>query len=997
MEPRFGANFGDVRVHTGESAAQDSAALDANAFTIGQHIYFGRDKFQPQSAGGQELIAHELTHTIQQGAAVQSDITHRHAHVPVAEHVSPHPQRSWYDIPSPREYFAGKAAAIPGFTMLTVVIGYNPITNAKVERNAGNILRAAIQMIPGGTLITDALNSHGVFDAVSLWVSKQFETLKDIGSSIWQDVENFIKGFSLSDLTDLAGLWERAKAIVMRPADRVIAFAKSLKDDIVAFIKRTILGPIAAYARTTQGYTLLATVMGKDPITGEPVARDAESLLGAFLTFIGEDELWATMQKTKAVARAFAWFTGAVAALKGFVNEIPALFTEALKSLDVADIILIPRAFLKLAGVFGDFAVRFVNWGGNAVWTLLEIIFDVVSPGALVYIKKTGAALRRILRDPLPFVGNLVKAAKLGFNNFSDRFVDHLKEGIIDWLTGSLPGIYMPKAFSLVEIAKFAFSVLGLTWANIRQKLVTATSETVVKTLETGFALVVTLVRDGPAAAWDLIKEQLANLKDMVIGGITDFVLDMVAKKAIPKLISLFIPGAGFISAILSIYDTIMVFVNKIKQIVQDVSSFVDSIAAIAEGQIDAAAERVESALAGALSLAINFLAGFVGLGKVADKVMGVIDKIRKPIDKALDWLVNWIVTAAKKLGAFAAEKAGDVLDWWKEKLGFTNKAGETHTLQFIGAGDSAKLGIATTLTPVRDYLDQHPDKGTPDWNTADSVFTQAMQVVFGHAKKSETEQERRANIKKELAKVSAAFIKLGGTPPTDADYGSSTTPTYKNPAAVEVIVGKPVAGSKTGPWPQTRAGYKEVYDAQLTTATDPWVQMHIISEQLGGSGTDFDNLVPAPNSVNTGPFRSFEHNTVALAAAKAGAIRNRIWVEVQISGPKHAATGLVGKTGLYFWRGAKASPKWLKNETPSFSVSAPIPVPQLKGTRKLVLNFTSGTEMQRDFGLSASVASLVKEGRPYGSVAQFQTKMKTNGATTAQINAVLSRGPVLD
>ena len=56
------------------------------------------------------------------------------------------------------------------------------------------------------------------------------------------------------------------------------------------------------------------------------------------------------------------------------------------------------------------------------------------------------------------------------------------------------------------------------------------------------------------------------------------------------------------------------------------------------------------------LSLAINFLAGFAGLGKVADKVMGVINKIRAPIDKALDWLVNWIVTAAKKLGKFVAQ-----------------------------------------------------------------------------------------------------------------------------------------------------------------------------------------------------------------------------------------------------------------------------------------------------------------------------------------------------
>ena len=100
----------------------------------------------------------------------------------------------------------------------------------------------------------------------------------------------------------------------------------------------------------------------------------------------------------------------------------------------------------------------------------------------------------------------------------------------------------------------------------------------------------------------------------MVIGGITDFVVDMVVKKAIPKLIAMFIPGAGFISAILSIYDTIMVFVNKISKIIQVVTGFIDSIVAIASGAIGAAAKRVENSLAGLLSLAISFLAGFVGL-----------------------------------------------------------------------------------------------------------------------------------------------------------------------------------------------------------------------------------------------------------------------------------------------------------------------------------------------------------------------------------------------
>jgi len=394
---------------------------------------------------------------------------------------------------------------------------------------------------------------------------------------------------------------------VTRPIDRIIAFATALKDGIVKLVKDAILKPLAEFAKTTRGYPLLCTVMGKDPITGEAVPQDAETLLGAVMKFIGEEEIWNNMQKAKAIPRAFAWFKGAINALKGFVNEIPGLFMQTLRSLEIVDIILIPRAFLKLAGVFGNFAVRFVTWGATAVWNLLEIIFDVVSPGALAYIKKTGAALKSILKNPLPFVGNLVKAAKLGFSNFADHFLDHLKAGLIDWLTGSLPGIYIPKAFSLVEIVKFVLSVLGLSWANIRQKLVKATSETVVKAMETGFDIVVTLVRDGPAAAWDKIKEQLANLKDMVIGGITDFVVDMVVKKAIPKFIAMFIPGAGFISAILSIYDTVMVFVNKIKQIVAVVTGFIDSIVAIAGGAIGAAAQRVETALAGVLWEAAKF------------------------------------------------------------------------------------------------------------------------------------------------------------------------------------------------------------------------------------------------------------------------------------------------------------------------------------------------------------------------------------------------------
>jgi outer membrane protein OmpA-like peptidoglycan-associated protein len=66
MEPRFGHDFSQVRVHTGGRAAESAMAVNARAYTAGQNIVFGANEYQPQSNGGKRLLAHELTHTVQQ-------------------------------------------------------------------------------------------------------------------------------------------------------------------------------------------------------------------------------------------------------------------------------------------------------------------------------------------------------------------------------------------------------------------------------------------------------------------------------------------------------------------------------------------------------------------------------------------------------------------------------------------------------------------------------------------------------------------------------------------------------------------------------------------------------------------------------------------------------------------------------------------------------------------------------------------------------------------
>jgi len=66
MEPRFGRSFGDVRVHTGQQAAASAQAIGARAYTAGTDIVFGRGEYRTGTTASRKLIAHELTHVLQQ-------------------------------------------------------------------------------------------------------------------------------------------------------------------------------------------------------------------------------------------------------------------------------------------------------------------------------------------------------------------------------------------------------------------------------------------------------------------------------------------------------------------------------------------------------------------------------------------------------------------------------------------------------------------------------------------------------------------------------------------------------------------------------------------------------------------------------------------------------------------------------------------------------------------------------------------------------------------
>jgi hypothetical protein len=66
MTQRLGHDFGDVRVHTDAAASESARAVNAHAYTVGSDIVFQSDRYQPDTDTGRRMIAHELTHVVQQ-------------------------------------------------------------------------------------------------------------------------------------------------------------------------------------------------------------------------------------------------------------------------------------------------------------------------------------------------------------------------------------------------------------------------------------------------------------------------------------------------------------------------------------------------------------------------------------------------------------------------------------------------------------------------------------------------------------------------------------------------------------------------------------------------------------------------------------------------------------------------------------------------------------------------------------------------------------------
>lgn len=289
----------------------------------------------------------------------------------------------------------------------------------------------------------------------------------------------------------------------------------------------------------------------------------------------------------------------------------------------------------------------FVEKLGEIIKMLLEF-----KEKLMAILRKGADAIKLILADPIGFLGNLIAAIKLGFNQFKANIKTWLIKGLMGWLFGALAeaGVTAPADFSLPSILKLVLQILGITYERMRAKAVKLLGPTAVTIIEKLVEYVRGLITGGPAKLWEMVKTDLANLEEMVLGAIRDMIIESVVKAAIAKIVSMFNPVGAIVQAVLAIYNTVMFVVEQASRIMAFVESVVNSISDIANGAISGAANRVEQAFGNAIPIVIGFLARLIGLGDIPQRATAVVKKVQDIIDKAIDKAIGKLIGLIKKL-----------------------------------------------------------------------------------------------------------------------------------------------------------------------------------------------------------------------------------------------------------------------------------------------------------------------------------------------------------
>ncbi|HBF36154.1 MAG TPA: hypothetical protein DDW50_02410 [Firmicutes bacterium] len=565
MEPALGMDLGNVRLHQDPSSAAVAEAMGARAFTSKQDIYFNQGEYNPDTSTGNHLLAHELTHVKQQqtlpglqyqlqetagrdryekeadamadrvvnspGQAANqtkgTPLSKSNAGGSVQLAAKPESQGNT-GLSGILKPVAGMIRQIPGYDLLTLVIGSDPLSGQAVKRDSVTVVKAIMGIIPGGAALFDSLEQAKVITKASNWFQGEFQKLNITWNTITGQFRKAGDVLSPLDLLNLGRAFEKVKQIFLAPVSRITNFVRQAGPKLMEFIFEGALSLAGSAGQKimgilNQGKGVLQKIISDPAGFLKNLIAAVRGGLGNFLAHIG-----AHLQTGLA-----GWLFG---------------------TLGSAGIVLPEK--LNLAGIFSLMAqILGVTWQAirsqvvKRVGPMAEKVMDQVEKG-------------------IAWVGDLVTKGPIALMNMAQEFIGELQalffNSFIEWIRNTVIVRAVEKLISMFnpagaviqaiimiyntiqffverakQIAAFVNSLFNsiaeIAGGNIK-KAVDAVEDSLVKALPVAISFLANLV--GISGIVEKIKEIIQKIRkpiDKAVGKVVGFIVGK-AKTLIGKI-----------------------------------------------------------------------------------------------------------------------------------------------------------------------------------------------------------------------------------------------------------------------------------------------------------------------------------------------------------------------------------------------------------------------------------------------------------------------------
>ncbi len=587
LELELNHDLSRVRLHDDAEADMLAKKVNAVAFTTGQDVFFRAGTFNPNTRTGVELIAHEVKHTKQQAQGTA---------------------RPGIDGDAGQEHDARS---------------FGSQFAAKVDLDAlvGQAVSRAIKSSPNAALHTQSVQR---VPARAPSKSKK-PAVKSISINR--------RGGVLNDLNLYGSPGTNAKLIV------------TLRAGSTFFVKEEVEG---GWYRISSG-----SVSGFVNLEHVKLAPDNDAVLHKI----------AKREPAITIAREY---NKSDIDTRTYVNILHHINPKAIPNPSTnknwQDAMTLENLWIWIPGRSFAEKLRSVVKSGK----LSDVMFDSVKEGATAVVKATigqlpggpavlatlqkiGGSGEQVLGNPGKFVRHFGEAVSQGFGKFQADLPRSLEKSVVSLFTGTMTEISPPKIWDATGILHVGLQMVGGTPEQLEARLIrdvpggmtainaSSGAKNALNEIQTnGFA----------ATAINYYKSDGPALTEMIIGGVKSYVLNTVVKEGLKTLMSMFIPGAGIIQAAIKLYETIRFVWDKFAELSKTAEAITDSLAAIAAGAIGPAATKISASLEGMLGLGVNFLARIAHLDGIAAKVRALFDKVKAPIQKA----INQVILKFKRL-----------------------------------------------------------------------------------------------------------------------------------------------------------------------------------------------------------------------------------------------------------------------------------------------------------------------------------------------------------